>query len=76
MTEHHKRKQSKTALTRVPPAFPRYQAMCVDFERLDMPLESFHVVSMCDVLEHMPFPRVALAKASRRSEGRRECLLC
>mgnify|MGYP002403534423 CR=1 FL=1 len=42
-----------------------YSCLCVDFEFFDAPAESFHVVSMCDVLEHMPFPRRALAKVHR-----------
>jgi SAM-dependent methyltransferase len=39
-----------------------YEAHCIDLEHF-RPNQTFDVVSMADVLEHMPFPRGALARA-------------
>ncbi|WP_231848965.1 class I SAM-dependent methyltransferase [Paramagnetospirillum magneticum] len=39
-----------------------YEAYCQPLEQLDMP-GRFAVISMADVLEHMPYPRTALDKA-------------
>jgi len=41
-----------------------YEAHCADFMTYDAP-RSFDVVSMADVLEHMPFPRPALRHARK-----------
>ncbi|HUB63100.1 MAG TPA: tetratricopeptide repeat protein [Methylocella sp.] len=41
-----------------------YEAHCVTIEELD-DSQRFNVVSMADVLEHMPFPKVGLAAAHR-----------
>ena len=40
-----------------------FQAACVDLSAFDAP--PFDVISMADVLEHMPFPKVGLAAAHR-----------
>ncbi len=43
-----------------------YKAICSTFEDLDT--EPYSVISMCDVLEHMPYPRTALKKAKKMLE--------
>jgi SAM-dependent methyltransferase len=39
-----------------------YEAHCATLETFESK-DAFDVVSLCDVLEHLPFPRVALARA-------------
>jgi protein O-GlcNAc transferase len=41
-----------------------YEAQCLSLEKLDGS-ERFNVISMADVLEHMPFPKTSLAAARR-----------
>jgi SAM-dependent methyltransferase len=41
-----------------------YEAYCQDFQELEMDA-SFNVISMADVLEHMPYPRQALQHVHR-----------
>lgn len=41
-----------------------YEAHCVSLERLDQP-GRYSVISMADVLEHMPFPKAGLEEARR-----------
>ena len=59
------RKESVTALKQL-----GYEAYCLPIEELDCP-DRFTVVSMADVLEHMPFPKAGLAAAHRlmRQDG-------
>jgi SAM-dependent methyltransferase len=47
-----------------------YEAHCVEFEKFQ-PDAPFNVISMADVLEHMPFPKPALVHAQEllRPEG-------
>lgn len=40
-----------------------YDVKCTDFENMER--ENFRVISMCDVLEHMPYPRQALEKTKQ-----------
>lgn len=46
-----------------------HEAHCVDLAVLEMP-KRFRVVSMCDVLEHMPFPKASLEAAWRLLDSR------
>ena len=59
------RKENVTSLTQL-----GYEAYCMPIEELDYP-DRFNVVSMADVLEHMPFPKAGLAAAHRlmRQDG-------
>ena len=41
-----------------------YEAYCVSVDELDC-YERFNIISMADVLEHMPFPKAGLAAARR-----------